>query len=79
MSDAMSTLLWIFSLSFIFAGFKNITHEGIFYLVAGIMCLPIIPFGNRPGTKGNGLAKAFRLIMVIACLGLSGLAKNGML
>lgn len=79
MSEAMSMLLWIFTFTFIFSGFKTLAKGGIFYIIAGIMCIPLIPFGNRPGTRFNGLAKAFRIIMVIACLGLSGLAKNNLL
>lgn len=79
MSEAWSTPLWIFSLTFIVSGFRNFTKGGIFYLITGIMCLPVIPFGNRPETKYNGLAKAFRIIMVFICLALSGLLKTGKL
>lgn len=79
MNDAINTLLWIFSFSFIFAGFKEITSYGGLYLIAGILCLPVIPYGNRPGTRFNGLIRAFRIIMVFACLGIAGLLKTGKL
>lgn len=79
MSDGWSILLWILSLSLIASGFRTITHFGALYLIAGILCLPILPFGNRPGTPMNGAIKVFRILAVIICIILAGFLKTGVI